>query len=65
MTLIAGRYQPLEAARPGTPQRARDLQTAQTVLLREVGLRRLASAALDRATRRKASFTRRSSRCST
>ena len=35
MTLVAGRYQPLEEARPGTALRARDLQTAQTVLLRE------------------------------
>ena len=32
---IAGRYQPLDNARPGTPQRARDLQTAQTVVLRD------------------------------
>ena len=36
--MIAGRYQPLEAARPGAPQRARDQETAQTVLLREVNL---------------------------
>lgn len=36
--MIAGRYQPLEASRPGVPQRARDLQTAQTVVLREVQL---------------------------
>lgn len=36
MTLIAGRYQLLDAAKPGVPQRARDLQTAQTVLLRDV-----------------------------
>ena len=35
--MIANRYQPLEAARPGVPQRARDRQTAQTVILREVG----------------------------
>ncbi len=34
MIAIAGRYQALEPARPGSPQRARDLQTAQTVLLR-------------------------------
>ena len=34
--MIAGRYQPLEAARPGMPLRARDQQTAQTVLLREI-----------------------------
>jgi hypothetical protein len=36
VTLIAGRYQPLEAVRAGQPQRARDVTTAQTVLLREV-----------------------------
>jgi serine/threonine protein kinase len=36
--MIADRYQPLEAARPGAPQRARDQQTAQTVMLREVTL---------------------------
>jgi serine/threonine protein kinase len=35
--MIADRYQPLEPAKPGLPQRARDQQTAQTVLLREVG----------------------------
>lgn len=35
--MIANRYQPLEAARPGAPQRARDQETAQTVLLREAG----------------------------
>ena len=40
MTPIAGRYQLLDVARPGTPQRARDLQTAQTVLLRDVRLPR-------------------------
>lgn len=40
MILIAGRYQPLDTARPGAPQRARDLQTAQTVLLRAVRLPR-------------------------
>jgi serine/threonine protein kinase len=34
--VIAHRYQPLEAAQPGTPLRARDQQTAQTVLLREI-----------------------------
>ena len=50
MTLIADRYQPLEAARPGSPQRARDLETAQTVLLREVPLAAgTAEAALARA----------------
>ena len=38
MSLIAGRYQLLEASRPGAPQRARDLETAQTVLLRDVPL---------------------------
>jgi hypothetical protein len=46
---IAGRYQPLDAARPGTPQRARDLQTAQTVWLREVSLPPDGGAALSRA----------------
>ncbi len=40
MTLVAGRYQPLDTPRPGAPQRARDLQTAQTVLLRDVRLPR-------------------------
>ena len=40
MTLIAGRYQLLDAPRAGTPQRARDLETAQTVLLRDVALPR-------------------------
>jgi serine/threonine protein kinase len=40
VTLIAGRYQLLDAPRPGAPQRARDLQTAQTVLLRDVRLPR-------------------------
>lgn len=40
MTPIAGRFQLLDAPRPGTPQRARDLETAQTVLLREVPLPR-------------------------
>jgi serine/threonine protein kinase len=37
-TPLAPRYQPLEAARPGVPLRVRDLQTAQTLLLREVEL---------------------------
>lgn len=36
--MIVGRYQPLEAGKPGAPQRARDQQTAQTVILREVTL---------------------------
>ena len=36
--MIADRYQPLEVAKPGAPQRARDQQTAQTVMLREVTL---------------------------
>jgi serine/threonine protein kinase len=40
MTLIAGRYQLLDAPRPGSPQRARDLETAQTVVLRDVRLPR-------------------------
>ena len=48
--LIAGRYQPLDSARPGAPQRARDLQTAQSVLLRNVRLPKDgADAALGRA----------------
>jgi serine/threonine protein kinase len=34
--MIADRYQPLDPAQPGTPLRARDQQTAQTVLLREI-----------------------------
>ena len=34
--MIVDRYQPLEAAKPGAPQRARDQQTAQTVMLRDV-----------------------------
>jgi len=38
LTLIADRYQPLDPPRPGAPQRARDLQTAQTVVLRYVSL---------------------------
>jgi serine/threonine protein kinase len=37
-SLIAGRFQPLDSAKPGAPRRARDLETAQTVLLREVEL---------------------------
>jgi serine/threonine protein kinase len=49
VTPILGRYQPLDAARQGTPQRARDLQTAQTVLLREVPLPPDEGAALARA----------------
>jgi serine/threonine protein kinase len=40
VTRIAGRYQLLDAPRAGTPQRARDLETAQTVLLRDVPLPR-------------------------
>lgn len=36
MTLIADRFQPLEPARAGQPLRARDVQTAQTVMLRDV-----------------------------
>lgn len=36
--LIAGRYQLLDADRPAFPCRARDLETAQTVLLREAPL---------------------------
>jgi hypothetical protein len=38
VSIISGRYQPLEAAKPGVPQRARDLETAQTVVLREAVL---------------------------
>lgn len=38
MSLIAARFQPLDAARPGQPLRVRDLQTAQTLLLREADL---------------------------
>jgi serine/threonine protein kinase len=34
--VIADRFQPLEPARAGTPQRARDRRTAQTVMLRDV-----------------------------
>lgn len=37
-TPIAGRFQLLDSARPGSPRRARDLETAQTVMLREVEL---------------------------
>ena len=37
-SLIAGRFQPLDHARPGSPRRVRDLETAQTLLLREVAL---------------------------
>jgi serine/threonine protein kinase len=50
VTLIADRYQPLETVRPGSPQRARDLETAQTVILRDVALPTTAAeAVLDRA----------------
>jgi serine/threonine protein kinase len=38
VSLIADRYQPLDPLRPGAPQRARDLETAQTVILRYVTL---------------------------
>ena len=34
--MIAGRFQPLEAIRPGSPIKARDLVSAQTVLLHAV-----------------------------
>jgi serine/threonine protein kinase len=34
--LIANRYEPLEAAPPGSAVKARDMQTAQTVMLRPV-----------------------------
>ena len=59
MSLIADRYQPMEAARIGVPVRARDLQTAQTVLLRILGLPREqqdAAIALDRARNAKRIF---------
>ena len=56
MSLIAGRYQPLDAGRPGAPQRARDMETAQTVLLRDVRLPREADAALARAMAAKGIF---------
>jgi serine/threonine protein kinase len=57
VTTLVGRYQVLEAARPGWPQRARDLQTAQTVLLRDVALPRYgADQALARAQRAKGIF---------
>lgn len=36
--MIAGRYMPLEAAKPGAAFRARDQKTAQTVLLRVAAL---------------------------
>ena len=49
MTLIGGRYQPIEAAKPGVPLRVRDLQTAQTLLLRDVDVAAIADAAVDRA----------------
>jgi hypothetical protein len=39
LDVIAGRFQPLDVPLPGGPQRARDLQTAQTVLLRETEVR--------------------------
>jgi len=48
--LIAGRYQLLETtSQPGVPQRARDLKTAQTVLLRERDLPEDEDGALKRA----------------
>jgi serine/threonine protein kinase len=34
--LIAGRYQPLEPARAGAPVRVRDLETAQTLVMRAI-----------------------------
>jgi serine/threonine protein kinase len=45
VSLIAGRYQPLDSGRPGARVRARDLQTAQTVILRDVRLPRGGEAA--------------------
>lgn len=38
MTPIAGRYQPLDAGRSSGPVRVRDLQTAQTLWLRDVAV---------------------------
>jgi serine/threonine protein kinase len=38
MTTLPGRYQPLDPPRPGSPRRVRDLETAQTLLLREVAV---------------------------
>lgn len=35
--MIANRYEPLESALPGAPVKARDMQTAQTVMLRPIG----------------------------
>ena len=52
--MIANRYTPLEPARSGRPQRARDQQTAQTVWLREAPL---AATERDAAVRRARSAT--------
>ena len=49
MTAIGGRYQPIEAAKPGVPLRVRDLQTAQTLVLREVDVAAIGDTAVDRA----------------
>jgi serine/threonine protein kinase len=38
VTLLAGRFRALEPVRPGAPVRARDMQTAQSVLLRPATL---------------------------
>lgn len=46
---IADRFQLLDPPRAGAPQRARDLQTAQTVLLRDVPLPRDAEPVMARA----------------
>ena len=54
--LIADRYQPLEQARPGSPQRARDLQTAQSVWLRSVALPPDSQSAMARALAAKGIF---------
>lgn len=35
--VIAGRYQPIETAKPGAPFRARDAATAQTVVIHTIG----------------------------
>ena len=57
MTIIAERYQLLDAGKPGVPQRARDLQTAQTVVLRNVRLpREMPDDALEHARRVKGIF---------
>jgi serine/threonine protein kinase len=56
VSLIADRYQPLEQARAGAPQRARDLQTAQSVWLRSVAIGADPETALARALAAKGIF---------